>query len=112
MTHTTLRDWGWDDAWSESAEAHGPGAAEPTRVVGQERGRWSIQTAHGAREARISTGRRSAALPVVGDWILAERGPSPSIRGPSPPSSPGGLPSPGARQDPGTRSRSWPPTWT
>lgn len=78
MTETVLREWGWDDAWSACAAEHGPGGGEPARVVGQERDRWSIQSASGPHDARIATASRTATLPVVGDWILVTRGPFPT----------------------------------
>lgn len=70
-----LRDWGWDDAWAALAADDASEGQRPARVVGQERDRWAIQTDEGPGQARIVSGARSVAPPVVGDWILVEAGP-------------------------------------
>jgi len=73
-----LREWGWDERWADlQAHLDAPGGV-PARVVGQERDRWTVQTGEGPVLARHSPGLRLPALPVVGDWVLVEPGPSPS----------------------------------
>lgn len=72
-----LSDWGWDAEWAARASEIATPKNHPARVVGQERGRWIVQTQDGIAPAR----RASASLgvsPVVGDWILVSPGPMPT----------------------------------
>ncbi len=75
---TTLRDWGWDEAWAACAEELAREGAAPARVVGQERDRWEVQTEAGPGVARLASADRLEFLPAVGDWILVEPGPMPA----------------------------------
>jgi ribosome biogenesis GTPase len=74
----SIRDWGWNEAWAERAAGLGSGHGQPGRVVAQDRDRWSVQTADGPVAARLVSGSRVGAPPVVGDWVLVAPGPSAS----------------------------------
>ena len=75
---SALAAWGWDDDWASELAGIGSEMLEVARVTGQERDRWSIQTAGGAGDARLPSAGRLGAYPVVGDWVLIDPGPSPS----------------------------------
>jgi ribosome biogenesis GTPase len=74
----TLREWGWDDRWAEQAALQGADASKAARVVGQDRGRWSIRTDSGPELARLPSASGIDPFPVVGDWVLVEPGQMPS----------------------------------
>ena len=74
----TLRKWGWDDAWAEQAAQLGVDPAGLARVVGQDRGTWSLQTRSGPQLSRYPSLSGAATSPVVGDWVHAEPGPMPT----------------------------------
>lgn len=63
-----LDAWGWDAGWAAEFGRHAPEGSRPARVSGQERTRWTLQTAAGPVSAVIPR-RISGALPVVGDWV-------------------------------------------
>ena len=75
----SLADWGWDATWAAHAAASASASApdRPARVVGQDRGRWVVQTEEGQELARLVS-MTDSGLPSVGDWILARPGPMPS----------------------------------
>jgi ribosome biogenesis GTPase len=73
-----LKAWGWDEAWEEHVEAQGIDPSNVARVTGQDRGSWSLQTEHGPERARVLSSRDLQSLPVVGDWVVAEPGPTPT----------------------------------
>jgi ribosome biogenesis GTPase len=74
----TLQAWGWDDQWAERAETVGVNASTIARVVGQDRGSWSIQAESGPETARLPSASGIDPYPVVGDWVTVEPGPMPS----------------------------------
>ena len=74
----TLRKWGWDDAWAQQAAQMGVDPAGLARVVGQDRGTWSLQTESGPQLSRYPSILSAATSPVVGDWVHAEPGPMPT----------------------------------
>lgn len=74
----TLDAWGWDEQWAERAAREEIDSSSVARVVGQDRARWSIQTASGPGQARITSGSRIEPSPVVGDWVFVESGPTQS----------------------------------
>ena len=73
-----LDAWGWDGKWAEQAANEGIEISSVARVVGQDRGSWSIQTASGPQRARIPSKHGTEAYPVVGDWVFVEPGPMPA----------------------------------
>jgi ribosome biogenesis GTPase / thiamine phosphate phosphatase len=73
-----LDAWGWDDNWADRLAQLIAVPTEVGRVVGQERRRWSVQTRLGPGTARLPSGARLDPYPVVGDWVLIERGPAAS----------------------------------
>lgn len=73
-----LDAWGWNGGWEAEAIAMGIEASQVARVVGHDRDRWSIQTREGPRIARIVSGSGLHPSPVVGDWVAAEPGPTPT----------------------------------
>lgn len=73
-----LTDWGWNDHWAEALARVSVDGGVPARVVGQERDRWAIQMEGGPGTARATPGDPRAERPVVGDWIVVERGPLPA----------------------------------
>jgi ribosome biogenesis GTPase len=75
MPSLNLEAWGWDDRWADRLSRQSLGSAVVARVVGQDRDRWSVQAAEGPGTARLSSTRRLDPYPVVGDWIVMERGP-------------------------------------
>lgn len=74
-----LLPWGWDEGWEgalASASRQGSGDAfRPARVTGQERAAWWIEHGEGGAPARVLPSARLSFTPVVGDWVLAGRGP-------------------------------------
>lgn len=72
-----LKGWGWDDQWAEQAAAANADPSRIARITGQDRGGWSVQTAHGPESARAPSASGLQPLPVVGDWVLTEPGPEP-----------------------------------
>lgn len=74
----SLQEWGWSEVWAARAAELEPTVGQPARVVAQHRDRWSIQTEDGLHLARVAAGSRLLSVPVVGDWVLARSGPSPS----------------------------------
>jgi ribosome biogenesis GTPase / thiamine phosphate phosphatase len=73
-----LATLGWDDAWSDAFEPYREGGLIPGRVAIQHRGAYDVLTAEGEVRARLP-GRarrewRSEELPVVGDWVVLEKG--------------------------------------
>ncbi len=74
----TLREWGWDDHWAQLAAQLGADCSTVARVVGQDRASWSVRTHAGSEAARIPSASGHDYKPVVGDWVLAEPGPTPT----------------------------------
>lgn len=72
------RDWGWDDSWAEKAAETVPDALQVARVVGQDRGSWSVQSASGPLVARLPSASMAFPTPVVGDWVFGNDGPTPT----------------------------------
>ena len=75
MGSQKLLEWGWDEEWARQADQQGIEASGIARVVGQDRGSWSIQTLSGPEKARIPSVSNLQLLPAVGDWVVAEAGP-------------------------------------
>jgi len=73
-----LREWGWDDQWSQEAAQLGADASKAARIVGQERASWTVRTPSCQVTARIPSASRHDDKPVVGDWVIAEPGPAPA----------------------------------
>lgn len=71
-----LTAWGWDEGWAGHAATLGVDPSRIGRVTGQERGSWSLQTEVGPRSARIPSASGLDPFPVVGDWVVAEPGPT------------------------------------
>lgn len=71
-----LQDWGWDEEWAAQVGGDDTAPTRPARVVSQERDRWAVQTVDGPGVARIVSDVGMASVPVVGDWVLVEPGPS------------------------------------
>jgi len=67
-----LEPWGWDPAWEAQRAALARPDAVIARVVGQDRGRWAVQTVHGARTARPAPSTTLDPYPTVGDWVACE----------------------------------------
>jgi ribosome biogenesis GTPase len=74
----TLKKWGWDDAWAQQAAQVGVDPAGMARVVGQDRGTWSLQTPSGPQLSRLPSISSVSTSPVVGDWVHAGPGPMPT----------------------------------
>lgn len=73
-----IENWGWRDNWSAEAERLCPPPREPARVIGQDRDLWSLQTTMGPRTGRLISFAGEGELPVVGDWVVSEPGPTAS----------------------------------
>lgn len=72
----SLESWGWDDNWAAKLDALSLAAtAEPARVVGYDRDRWSVEARSGPRSARIVSAQFLVPYPVVGDWVVVAPGP-------------------------------------
>jgi ribosome biogenesis GTPase / thiamine phosphate phosphatase len=76
LAEDSLESWGWDAQWAAVHSALESRHRVPGRVTGQDRDRWSVQTAAGAAQARIVRSSGGAVNPVAGDWVLVEPGPS------------------------------------
>lgn len=72
----SLEAWGWNEEWARRYSKLNLGAAEPARVVGQHRDRWSVQTLSGPASARLTPGARPDLYPAVGDWVAVQPGPT------------------------------------
>lgn len=72
----TLETWGWNDFWAAHANELCTPPKQAARVIGQNRNSWSLQTREGPQPGRLVSFTEHAALPVVGDWVSAEPGPS------------------------------------
>jgi ribosome biogenesis GTPase / thiamine phosphate phosphatase len=73
-----LRAWGWNDRCTASLTKLKPGPkASPARVVGQDRGRWTVRLPSGLEVARIAGSSFRGPHPVAGDWVVVEPGPAP-----------------------------------
>jgi ribosome biogenesis GTPase len=67
-----LREWGWDQGWSEAWASWSPGPGlEPGRVTQEHRDRWQLRLAGGPRTGVLKPGTPRAA---VGDWVVAGEG--------------------------------------
>lgn len=77
-TVANLDAWGWNEWWADRVAELGDRTGEIGRVIGQDRARWILQTGAGQGPARIPSAGRIDPYPVVGDWVIAERGPMPS----------------------------------
>jgi len=76
---TELHAWGWDDRWAAAFATLEPGPnASPARVVGQDRDRWAVRLAARLTVARITGAAFPGPLPVAGDWVVVEPGPTPT----------------------------------
>ncbi|MGE0556443.1 MAG: hypothetical protein AB7R55_23705, partial [Gemmatimonadales bacterium] len=73
-----LEDWGWDEQWAGTLADPDNDLRRLARVVGQDRDRWSVQSGAGAGIARLPSAKRLDTYPAVGDWVLADPGPSES----------------------------------
>ncbi len=71
-----MNSWGWSEHWAHEAGALGATPSDVARVIAQERARWMIQCADATHEARTVAGRPMDPLPVVGDWVVVEPGPT------------------------------------
>ena len=76
----TLSDWGWSEDWAARLTSVEGEGGRPARVSTQERTLWTIQTADGPHKARIPASGLSEGTPVVGDWVVAAPGDTPSAR--------------------------------
>ena len=77
-TQIPLNEWGWDGEWARQAALLGADASKAARVIGQDRGSWTVRTQLGPEAARIPSTSGHESLPVVGDWVIAEPGPLPA----------------------------------
>jgi len=75
---TDLKEWGWDDSWSQQAVQLGADSSKVARVIGQDRASWTLQTPAGPVTGRIPSASYDGHTPAVGDWVIAEPGPMPS----------------------------------
>jgi ribosome biogenesis GTPase len=69
---------GWDEGWAAAFEDTDHSGAWPARVTAQHRDRWTVQSATGFSDARISRAGTSGLLPATGDWVACVAGPSAS----------------------------------
>lgn len=74
----SIHHWGWDADRAGEWAAPGSAVGSPGRVVARDRDRWVIQTDDGSRVARLAPATEPGPPPVVGDWVAAAPGPSPS----------------------------------
>lgn len=74
----SLETWGWTGDWEARRAALALATGEPGRVTAQARDRWTVQTASGPVPARSVPQSLLSSLPVVGDWVVVEPGPTPS----------------------------------
>jgi ribosome biogenesis GTPase len=72
-----LTGWGWDAQWAEQAAALNADPSRVGRIVGQDRGSWSLQTEHASVSGRVPSASGRRPNPVVGDWVVAAPGPMP-----------------------------------
>lgn len=72
-----LEAWGWDARREEWVRRESFEHAL-ARVVGQDRSRFSLQTARGPRPGRVTSRSGLAPPPAVGDWVAVEPGPTPT----------------------------------
>lgn len=73
-----LDEFGWDSDWASAlAEVEHSAISQCGRVTAQYRGRWTVQLESGPAGARITSASFHAPMPVTGDWVLVEPGPSP-----------------------------------
>ena len=49
----SLGDWGWDHRWAAEAAALGADPGAVARIVGQDRGRFAVETSDGPEPARL-----------------------------------------------------------
>lgn len=76
---TGLAPWGWDAGHAAAFAARRTDtSAEPARVTGQDRDRWSVQTAAGPTQARIARATVGGPPPVTDDWVVVTPGPMPA----------------------------------
>jgi len=73
-----LEGWGWDEEWGGRATELNADLSQVARITGQDRDKWSVQSEHGPRTARIPSSSGLDPFPVVGDWVLAGPGPEPT----------------------------------
>lgn len=73
-----LREWGWDDQWAQQAARLGADSSKAARVVGQDRASWTLRSHSAPVTARIPSTSCHDNNPVVGDWVIAEPGPTPT----------------------------------
>lgn len=80
----TLEDLGWDARWEAAFAEHRAEGLLPGRVAVPHRGAYDVWTGDGELRARLPARARreaatSAEIPVVGDWVAVERGPSQAV---------------------------------
>lgn len=73
-----LGTFGWDGGWGAVFEDVGVPDAWPARVTAQHRGRWTVFSEKGVREARVVGKGTQALNPVTGDWVACVAGPQES----------------------------------
>jgi ribosome biogenesis GTPase len=72
-----LHEFGWDGDWAAAlAEVEHSATSECGRVTAQHRDRWFVQLESGSSVARITSASFRGPVPVTGDWVLVESGPS------------------------------------
>jgi ribosome biogenesis GTPase len=74
-----LATLGWDDGWEAAFAAHRGRRLEPARVAVPHRTGYDVLTEDGEVRARLAgrlrhEARSPAELPVVGDWVVLDRG--------------------------------------
>jgi len=72
-----LDEFGWDGGWTSALAgvARSP-ASTCGRVTAQYRDRWVVQLESGPSAARIASASFRGPVPVTGDWVLVEPGPT------------------------------------
>jgi ribosome biogenesis GTPase / thiamine phosphate phosphatase len=77
ITMPFLDAFGWDTDWATALAEAGHGvSAECGRVTAQYRDRWVAQLESSSSAARITSAFFRGAMPVTGDWVVVEPGPS------------------------------------
>lgn len=71
-----LEAWGWNADWETVLLTAAPAGGAAARVLGQDRGQWTVGTTEGPRTARATSAARLEPYPTVGDWVVVTPGPT------------------------------------